>query len=155
MSIVGFVASTVLLETIPLNPYFRNYHLKITFEMLYMLILLHIVFSEFQKISDKRLLLRGKHKTWFNAVKQHYYSAHVFGSMFDLLNLGFGIALCVEWIVLVKNTSIVEKGMQALNRPSGDVQYDDTDADEWSVYHKDIVQIEHDVQQAIANMVKK
>jgi hypothetical protein len=153
---VGYVVPSVNIETLPISPYFSLGILKIILELLYILIILNLLFTEIREISEAYVSQTSKKKTLFGALKKHYYSKEeYFGNLLDLTNIVLGIVLCVEWLLLVDNLRIVENNLSKLRRPEGVVEYDDTDGDVWSQYHHDIVDIEQEVQSAIENMVKK
>jgi hypothetical protein len=152
---VGYVTPSADIETIPLSPYFYLGWLKIMFEIFYVIIIMNLIVNEVREILDQRRFMKGKkNRTWYNAIKKHYWTDEgSAGNLIDVLNIAVGIALCIEWLLLVKNIRVVEVMMKDLRRPSGKVQYDDNDADVWSVYHHDVADIEETVQYAMDNMV--
>ena len=141
---MGYVEPYADIETLPLSPYFHLGWMKIMFEVFYVMIILYMLGTEMREVYDQRRFIKGKkNRTWKNALIKHYWTDEgSSGNCIDLVNVGIGIALCVEWLELVRHLRIIEIKMQDLHRPSGEVSYDDNDADVWSHYHHQIAEIE-------------
>mmetsp|Transcript_31015 Transcript_31015/g.39917 ORF Transcript_31015/g.39917 Transcript_31015/m.39917 type:complete len:434 (+) Transcript_31015:438-1739(+) len=112
------------------------------------------IYTEFQEMYDYSKLLKKKNKTMKNIIIHHYFSHEEgFGNFLDLFYIVISLSLCIVWLNFVSHIGEVEHSLQNLHRPSGEVSYDDTDADVWSKYHHKISSIEVDIDEAIEDML--
>jgi len=162
----GNVIPEVHIETVTISPYFTMQALKLCLEVLFVGILLHLLYGEFQEIRGRKnhrkalLLWTGGGKnmmpSWFQAFIEHYYSGdEPLSNIVDLATIVLGFWLCYTWIQVTISMTAAEYALKHLHRPEGDVAYDDTDHDVWSVYHHEVIHAEHKIEAVIYGMVRK
>jgi len=94
--------------------------------------------------------------SWFQAFIEHYYSGdEPLSNIVDLATIVLGFWLCYTWIQVTISMTAAEYALKHLHRPEGDVAYDDTDHDVWSVYHHEVIHAEHKIEAVIYGMVRK
>jgi hypothetical protein len=150
---VGYITPHLEIETLSLVPYFAHGVLKAILEVLYVLMLLDRMFTLLKEFRARVMSNQGEEGSAVLKTLKDVYWNEGSSNWLDLINIAVGTMLCVEWGLLVMNLRTIEDGLADLHRPSGEVQYDDTDSDVWSVYHHDIADIELTVGDAIHNMV--
>jgi hypothetical protein len=156
---VGHLERFMLLETIPLSPYFTNKWFKWSLEMLFVVFIIHLLFVEASEIyTEKQSASNADPKTtptsWSTVLRRHFVSGGAsVTNIVDLITFSVAIALCAYWAMFVRDAENAEAAMMDLHRPDGDVAYDDTDADAWSVYHHHIADVEELVEKMIVDMV--
>jgi hypothetical protein len=167
------------LDTVPISPYFENRWLKWPLELFFVVFLFHQTATAATLIcTEKRMIeeslkdaegslgashppsrenLSRKHSksTWLNSILRHFVAGDTpLANCFDVAIILVGLILCVIWVLLTQNARIAESSMMALRRPDGDVAYDDTDSDSWSLYHHDIAHVETKIERIIEDMVR-
>jgi hypothetical protein len=140
-------------ETLSLVPYYTHGVLKAILEVLYVLMLLDRMFTLLREFRARVTSNQGEEGSAVLKTLKDVYWNEGSSNWLDLINIVVGTMLCVEWGLLVMNLRTIEDGLADLHRPSGEVQYDDTDSDVWSVYHHDIADIELVVVEAVFHMV--
>jgi len=159
------VTPEVHIETVTISPYFALQAVKLFLEGLFVGILLHLLYTEFNEIRGRRIQKKalliwagaGKNMTptWAQAIIEHYYSGdEPLSNIVDAVTVGLGIWITCTWIQVTIAMSAAEYSLKHLHRPEGDVAYDDTDHDIWSVYHHEVIHAEHNVEAVIYGMVR-
>jgi hypothetical protein len=137
---------------------------KLCLEILFVGILLHLLYTEFSEIRSRRIQKKalliwagaGKNLTpsWLQAFIEHYWSGdEPLSNIVDAVTVGLGIWITCTWIQVTVSMTAAEYALKHLHRPEGDVAYDDTDHDIWSVYHHEVIHAEHKIQAVIYGMV--
>jgi hypothetical protein len=162
--VVGTVAPSKKIETVPLSPYFADKEFKIILEVLFVGILLHLLRTEYKEIRARRARRKAlslwagsgqkKRMLWREAIVEHFWSGdEPFGNV-DLATMVLGFWIVAMWVVLVGQMAVAEAGLKHLHRPEGEVAYDDTDHDVWSDYHHEVTHVEHLIMEVVHNMVR-
>mmetsp|Transcript_28856 Transcript_28856/g.48749 ORF Transcript_28856/g.48749 Transcript_28856/m.48749 type:complete len:683 (+) Transcript_28856:288-2336(+) len=160
---VGLVEPVMSIETVPLSPYHSTRILKWVLEFIFVAYLCHTMFDIFKRVrahKSERETSSAPHfetmrKSWKTSVYGLFASCNKepLSNTIDLATVSIGVAICILWANLVFAMNEAETSLKKLHRPEGEVAHDDNDADVWSLYHHDIVHIEHLVEEIIHNMV--
>jgi len=157
----GSVKPSIKVETVTISPYFAKQAFKLTLEVLFIGVLVYLLHTECHEIYVRKMELTNSAEwaeshlsTWYHAVIEHFWSGHEpLGNAVDVTAIGIGIALCVIWLQVVFAMADVEHSLKHLHRPEGDVAYDDTDHDVWSVYHHEVAYTETKIINLLSMMV--
>jgi len=155
----------IRIETVTISPYFAMQAVKLCLEALFVVILAYLLFTEFKeirarKVQKKALFLwaggsKSMSPTWRHAIVEHFWSGDdPMSNVVDLSTIGLGIWICCTWIQVTIAMAAAENALKHLHRPEGDVAYDDTDHDIWSVYHHEVIHAEHAIEIVIEGMVR-
>ena len=148
-------------ETVTISPYFAKQAFKLTLEVLFIMVLLYLLHTECHEIYERKKELMDSAEwtethlsTWYHAVVEHFWSGHApLGNAVDVTTIGLGVALCVVWLQVTFAMADAEYSLKHLHRPEGDVAYDDTDHDVWSVYHHEVAYTELKIADVLYKMV--
>ena len=165
--LVGIVEPKMMVETVPINPYFADMAFKVVLEIMFVGILVHLFRNEVLEIRSRMLRRRTLHM-WargkggsktrsflFEALIEHFWSGEEpVSNLIDAVTIGLGIEIVVLWFYLVKQMGAAEDALKNLHRPEGMVAYDDTDHDVWSEYHYDVTHVENLIMEVVQSMVR-
>ena len=147
-------------ETVTISPYFAKQAFKLILEVLFIIVLVYLLHTECYEIytRKKELIEYGPLKThlstWYHAVIEHFWSGHEpLGNAVDLTAIVLGASISTTWLQVTFAMRKAEDSLQNLHRPEGEVAYDDTDHDVWSVYHHEVADTEHLVADVMYRMV--
>ena len=149
------------MEIVTISPYFAKQAVKLTLEVLFIGVLLYLLHTECNEIYERKKKLMNSAEwaetnlsTWYHAVVEHFWSGHEpLGNTVDITAIGLGVALCVMWLRITYAMADVEYSLKNLQRPDGEVAYDDTDHDVWSVYHHEVAYTEIKIVNLLSMMV--
>jgi hypothetical protein len=155
----------IRIETVTISPYFAMQAVKLCLEALFVVILAYLLFTEFKeirarKVQKKALFLwaggsKSMSPTWRHAIVEHFWSGDdPMSNVVDFSTIVLGTWICCTWIQVTIAMAVAENALKHLHRPEGDVAYDDTDHDIWSVYHHEVIYAEHAIEIVIEGMVR-
>jgi hypothetical protein len=170
MCSVGHIEAEIVLDTVPISPYFSNKWFKWLLELLFVIFLFHQTASVATMVCAEKRTMGERLKeseqsletlspmqpksTWLRSILRHFVTGNTpISNCFDVAIIIVGFTVCVTWVLLTQNARIAESSMIALRRPDGDVAYDDTDSDSWSLFHHDITHVETHIEKIIQDMV--